>query len=183
MIADDLEQVQITPDLVLRPYRVAYADVVWSAVEASRERLRDWVPDVARLTTASEVAAGLAGLERARLEGRKAVYGLFRASDETFVAECGLYAMDPVRGVGTVGLWVCSGHERRGYGTLILRAMADLARSRFGLAIVEARVHPANVASQSLMARAGFEPVGWVPAWPDSEGDTHQVRVYRYCRG
>ena len=152
---------------------------MWEAIEQSRATLREWVPEVAGLRTQDEVAAGLAGLERAWDQGRKLVYAVSRPHDGWFVGEVGLYALEWGRGAATIGIWLRDAAQGSGYGTRAFGALAGHALEVLGLPALEARIHPANARSRRLAERARFRLVGTSPAIPESEGLVREVLVYR----
>jgi [ribosomal protein S5]-alanine N-acetyltransferase len=66
----------------------------------------------------------------------------------------------PQPGVVGLGYWVVPAARRRGLGTRAVRLAATWALRQPGIARVEAWVEPGNVASQRLLASAGFTREG-----------------------
>jgi len=84
------------------------------------------------------------------------------ARDETLIGGIGLSNIR--RGVSetaSVGYWVGEPFARQGYMTAALPLVVDFAFERLGLHRVEAACLPSNIASRSVLARAGFQQEGY----------------------
>ena len=84
------------------------------------------------------------------------------ARDETLIGGIGLSNIR--RGVSetaSVGYWVGEPFARQGYMTASLPLVVDFAFERLGLHRVEAACLPSNIASRSVLARAGFQQEGY----------------------
>lgn len=66
----------------------------------------------------------------------------------------------PQNGVAGVGYWVVPSQRGHGHAPRAVRLLSQWALSDGGVARVEAWVEPENVASQRVLARAGFEHEG-----------------------
>jgi ribosomal-protein-alanine N-acetyltransferase len=64
-----------------------------------------------------------------------------------------------------VGYWLDRAHTGRGLASAALAAVIEAARDDFGLHRIQAATLLANHASQSVLARAGFERIGVAPAY------------------
>jgi RimJ/RimL family protein N-acetyltransferase len=71
-------------------------------------------------------------------------------------------------GVAELGYRVAEGVAGRGVATATVRDLCALAASRHGVRTIRAATSHANVASQRVLLKAGFLPVG--PADPSSVG-------------
>jgi L-amino acid N-acyltransferase YncA len=127
-------------------------------------RLRPWrEEDVAFVEAAGAetpwerlTLAGALGLQR-RGEGVSLI-----VADAGSDATLGLLFLParPQPGVVGVAYWIAPAARGRGVGTRAVRLAADWALAQPGTARVEAWVSPANVASQRLLAAAGFAREG-----------------------
>lgn len=61
------------------------------------------------------------------------------------------------KGVCETGGWTGAEFCRRGYGVLTRRALAEYALNKLKFRRVIARTHPENMASQGMLAKAGFK--------------------------
>ena len=64
-----------------------------------------------------------------------------------------------------LGYWVASTANGRGYATSAVRATLGLAFGELGLHRVQAATLPDNAASQRVLARNGFERIGYAPRY------------------
>ena len=146
-------------------------------------RLRGWSePDVAfveaaRADTPPErlTLEGALAFARGQAEGVSAVIADV-ASDETL----GLVFMParPQRGVVGVAYWVAPAARGRGVGTRAVRLATDWALAQPGTARVEAWVAPGNLASQRLLAAAGFTREGLLRSFTDFGDRRSDVVVF-----
>jgi [ribosomal protein S5]-alanine N-acetyltransferase len=65
-----------------------------------------------------------------------------------------------VVGSGVLGSGVAPGGGGRGVATATVRELCQLAAARYGLRTLKAAVTHKNVASQKVLTKAGFLPVG-----------------------
>lgn len=89
--------------------------------------------------------------------GRDAYYVLVN-DDGAIVARFNLYGI--AHGVAELGYRVAQRVAGRGVATAAVGQMCELAASEHGLRILRARTTPDNVASQTVLSRTGFSPVG-----------------------
>ena len=64
-----------------------------------------------------------------------------------------------------LGYWVASSANGRGYATSAVGATLDLAFGELGLHRVQAATLPHNAASQRVLAKNGFERIGYAPRY------------------
>lgn len=86
--------------------------------------------------------------------------------DGAVVGRFNLYGIDD--GTATLGYRVAQQAAGRGVATAAVRQLCRLAAERYGLRALRAATSHANVASQRVLAKAGFVPVG--PADPTDLG-------------
>ncbi|MDX2236077.1 MAG: GNAT family protein [Hyphomonadaceae bacterium] len=135
----------------------------WAAVrEESRAFLEPWEPT----WPADELTRGAFRYKVRRYsedirDGRAYPFFVFRTEDDRLVGGATLSRVQ--RGVAltcSLGYWVGVGHLRRGYATEAARALVRFAFEDLDLHRVEAACQPDNIASQRVLAKAGFEPEG-----------------------
>ena len=148
----------VTERLMLRPWTVADAPLLKSAIDENLAHLQAWMPwamdepsplDVIeqRITKfAADFAAGTDG-----------IYAIF-TRDETFaLGGTGLHGR--VEGGLEIGYWIHQAHCGRGYAT---EAAAGLTAAAFGIPAVEQvqiRCDPANALSSAIPRRLGFRHI------------------------
>lgn len=87
-------------------------------------------------------------------------FALVRAEDGRAVGALGFHGTPDEDGRVEIGYNVCAAARGRGYATEALRALARWALARDDVRTVHARAQAANAASQAVLTRAGFDPVG-----------------------
>jgi RimJ/RimL family protein N-acetyltransferase len=80
-----------------------------------------------------------------------------------------LHHLDAERAIVEIGYWVLRQAQRRGYATRIARLLAEQAFA-LGVQRVAAYVNVGNVASERVLARAGFTREGVVRSMPVPSG-------------
>lgn len=139
---------------VVRAYTRVDADEMVSAVTASLEHLRPWMPWIAfEPQSVVQRREFLAGWERDWAERREFNYGVFE--DNRLVASTGLHRRSGP-GVLEIGYWVHVAHTGRGIATLATAIMLDAAFEISAVEAVEVVHDVANTASQRVPERLGF---------------------------
>jgi ribosomal-protein-alanine N-acetyltransferase len=140
------------------------ATALAAAYARNREHLAPWEPvrDDDFFTRAGQEDR-LAHLQR-DVEAGSAVAWLLHHGD----AVVGRVTLSNVTGgvfqSANLGYWVDVDHTGRGLATALVRFAAQQATDR-GLHRLEAGVQRANVASQAVLARCGFELIGTAPSY------------------
>jgi ribosomal-protein-alanine N-acetyltransferase len=102
---------------------------------------------------------------QAMLDEQKAGTGAFHvliADDGSVLGRFNLFFKEP--GTAEVGYRVARHVAGQGVTTATVRELVQLAATRYGLRTLRAATNHTNVASQKVLAKAGFVPVG--PADP-----------------
>ena len=166
---DRLPSDVVTPRLVIRLWRPDDVEALRTAIEASIEHLRPWMPWVS-LEPLSDgvrsqwILAGLAEWE----EGGDAVYGAFHGS--VVVGGCGLHRR---QGPDTlhIGYWIHVDHVRKGYAAELARGLTGAAFGVDGIERVEIHHDKANVASGAIPRSLGFARGPDAPDQRDAPGE------------
>jgi RimJ/RimL family protein N-acetyltransferase len=141
-------------DLELRPFREQDAAALNRAVQESREHLRPWLPWASEppMTDATR-RAWIADRRREAQAGGDETLGLWLG--ERCVGSIGLHdRIGP--GALEIGYWVHVDFTRRGIATEAVRRVCERAFARPSIHHVEIHHDPANEASGSVAAAAGF---------------------------
>jgi ribosomal-protein-alanine N-acetyltransferase len=146
----------------LRPHRASdFAE--WAALrEDSRAFLQPWEPtwpsdDLTRGAYRRRLAAYAQDMER----GVAYPFLVFRRADSVLVG--GITLSNVRRGVaqmGSIGYWVGQPYARQGYTVDAVRTVVRFCFERLRLHRVEAACIPTNLASRSVLGRAGFQNEG-----------------------
>jgi ribosomal-protein-alanine N-acetyltransferase len=161
----------VLPDgYVLRPLAAADSAALAAAAVRNREHLRPWEPSRPEsfFTEAGqrEVVAG-------RL--RQVGLGLYDCwllwQDDEVVGSANLQniVLGAMRGAD-VGYWVDHAHLRRGLAVALLEHLVQRARD-LGLHRLGGSTMVANIPSQGVLRRCGFEEVGRIPAFLYLDGE------------
>ncbi|MBT9447773.1 MAG: GNAT family N-acetyltransferase [Hyphomonadaceae bacterium] len=146
----------------------------WSELrEASRAFLTPWEPtwpddDLSRGSFRYKLRRYA---EDAR-DGRAYAFFIFNAEDNALVGGATLSRVQ--RGVAlscSLGYWVGAPHQRRGYTSAGVRALARYAFDDLALHRVEAACQPDNEPSRSLLKKVGFTEEGFARAYLRINGD------------
>lgn len=149
------------PDVVLETGRLRLrafeaGDVGDVAAACADPLIQRWLPLPSPYTDEDARAWVTEGAHADRLAG----CGIQRAMAPTdggrLVGSVGLVRIDRRHASGEVGYWVAPWARRRGYAVEATRALARWGLGTLGLARVELRAAPENVASQRVALRAGF---------------------------
>jgi RimJ/RimL family protein N-acetyltransferase len=145
-------------DGVIRLRRWREADV--GCVEQASADPR--IPEGTTVPERFTLEAGLAFIRRQWRRARDGEGVSLAIAEVGGDAACGLIWLPhrPQPGVVGLGYWVVPAARGRGVGTRAVRLAATWALEQPGIARVEAWVEPGNVASQRVLAAAGFTREG-----------------------
>ena len=136
--------------LVLHATTAADAEAAYSAVDADRDRLREWLPWVDATDSVAVEREFLVSLEQVAAQGG-GVHLTLR-QDEDFAGLLGL-RLDRLHAGAEVGYWLASAHEGRGVMTRSVAAAIDLAFGPLGLHRVQLRAATGNRRSRAVAER------------------------------
>ncbi|MFN8169194.1 MAG: GNAT family protein [Candidatus Nanopelagicales bacterium] len=150
---------------ITRPLAIDDVAELTALLVAQREFMAPWEPlrddayfthDVQRRLVTESLVAQVDGraLEHVILDG-DAIVGRIRLAGIVR----GAFQSTPM------GYWVAREHNGRGLATAAVAEMLGIAFDELGLHRVQAETLEHNVASQRVLARNGFEPIGLAPAY------------------
>lgn len=170
MLAHPAARVE-TPRLVLRPWREADAPLLREAIDAALPELQRWMPWArAEPVPLPALAERIRGFAASWEEGRDFTYGILAADESRALGGTGIHprdGADPTR--LEIGYWIRTDATGQGLATEAARAMLAEAARLPGVACVEIRCDPLNLASAAVARRAGAVHARTIPA--------HQVTV------
>jgi [ribosomal protein S5]-alanine N-acetyltransferase len=158
--------------IAIRPLAPGDAEAIAALRRDGRDYLAPWEPDRGE---ASYTAAGVREWIDASLERAAAGTGFsYSIVDEDRVVG-GIALNTVVRGPYfrscSFGYWVARSEAGRGVATEAVRLAKAVAFEDLGLLRVQAETLPNNIASQKVLARNGFEPIGLAPAYLKIAGE------------
>ena len=106
----------------------------------------------------------------AEQEAGTCVFHVLVGEDGTVLGRFNLYLVDLEDGTAELGYRVAQQVAGRGVATATVRELCRLAAAQYGLRTIRAATTHDNVASQKVLAKAGFVPVG--PAEPGGRPGT-----------
>jgi RimJ/RimL family protein N-acetyltransferase len=162
--------------VVLRSYRIEDAEVVWEALEESRDSLIRWTPDLGRLRTEDDVRAGLTNLTSVQRE--RMIFAVWDQPTERFLGEVGIYAIDRSQAVGEVGYWLRATARRQGYLSEALDVLLRRVVMTGLMHSVQARIPFENHASRRLVERSGFSIAAQFCSRREWEASTENMLLY-----
>ncbi|CAM5457809.1 GCN5 family N-acetyltransferase [Streptomyces avidinii] len=163
----------------MREIRVADAAGLAEVLERNRAYMAPYEPDrTAAFYTEAGQRAKIEELLAEREGGRARPYVL--VADGAPVGAINLVSI--VRGAlcsGAIGYWTDEAWTGKGLATAALREVCRIARDEVGLHRVEAGTRVGNLASQRVLAKAGFEQYGLAPGYLHVGGAWHDHRLFQ----
>ncbi|MDR6989905.1 ribosomal-protein-alanine N-acetyltransferase [Paenarthrobacter nitroguajacolicus] len=157
--------------LVLRPLELSDAEDVAAAYLRNRGHLAPWEP--ARSDEFFTVA-GQEAVIRAKL-------GQYAAGSEVpwvITGSRGIYGMMTLTGIvrgpflnANLGYWIDVDCTGRGAASGAVAAVVDMATNELGLHRIQAATLLHNAPSQAVLARCGFERIGFAPTYLQIAGE------------
>ena len=154
----------------LRPLSADDSPALAAAAARNREHLRPWEPSRPE-SFFTEVGQRevVAGRLRQVEHGLYDCWLLWHGDDVVGSANLQNIVLGAMRGAD-VGYWVDHDHLRRGLAVALLRHLVQRAHD-LGLHRLGGSTMVANVPSQGVLRRCGFEEVGRIPAFLYLDGD------------
>ena len=143
--------------LVLHPTTVADAAEAFAAVDADRDRLREWLPWIDATDSLDVEHEFLTGLEAANASGT-GLHATMR-QDTRFAGLLGL-RIDGLNGSGEIGYWLAADAVGRGIATRAVAAAIDLAFDPLGLHRLQLLAATGNHRSRAVAQRLGLTHEG-----------------------
>ncbi|MFS4096840.1 GNAT family N-acetyltransferase [Streptomyces sp. AF1A] len=175
-----IESGDIADDVTLRLLTRADAGALSAAYTENRAHLRPWEPRRPEsFFTVDGQRERVEGLLRQFAAG-SAVPLVFQAADGRIVGAITLTGIS--RGPfcsAHVGYWVAADQQNRGLAGAAVRRVCEIARDVVGLHRIEASTLLGNHASQRVLARCGFEPIGMAPKYLHIDGEWRDCRLFQ----
>lgn len=171
--------VPLSDDVLLRDVTLDDAAALADAYTRNREHLAPWEPARPDDFFTEVAQKRVVDLQLAQAAAGRGVF-LVLASGTDIVGRLNL--ADVVRGAfqnGNIGYWVDASLAGRGLMTRAVQALVDHARHGLRLHRLQAATLPHNKASQTVLARAGFERFGYAPRYLHIDGEWRDHVLYQ----
>jgi ribosomal-protein-serine acetyltransferase len=149
----DLFPLDLGDGLVLHSTTAGDAEEIYLAVDADRDRLREWLPWVDATSSLAVQREFLTSIEVANAAG-SGVHVTLR-QDAAFAGLMGL-RINGMHGSADIGYWAAAAYAGRGLVTRSAAALVDLAFGVLGLHRVELRAATGNPRSRAVAERLGL---------------------------
>ncbi|WP_188197118.1 GNAT family N-acetyltransferase [Nonomuraea sp. SYSU D8015] len=174
-----IQAVPLTDDVILRPATERDAEALLRAYTRNRDHLRRWEPRrPEEFFTLAGQAHRLKDLLEQRAEGRAMPWVL--ADGDEIVGRMTLNSI--IRGPflsADLGYWIDARYTGRGLATTAVLEVCRMADHDLGLHRVAAGTLVDNVASQSVLLKTGFEPIGLAPRYLEIDGRWQDHRLFQ----
>ena len=144
------------PRVLLRPYCPDDAEHVFSAMDESRDHLRQWVAWIDHNRTVDEVRDYCIRCEANWLLRNDLTVGIFDAVSGRYLGGAGLHDPHWELRAFEIGYWLRVTAVGHGYATESTRLLANFALCELGARRVALRCDARNDASRRVAERAGF---------------------------
>ncbi|MCS0601638.1 GNAT family N-acetyltransferase [Streptomyces sp. LP11] len=175
-----IEPEELADGVTLRSLARGDADALCAAYVENRRHLEPWDPvrPEAFFTPAGQ-AERVHGLLRQSADG-SALPMVLVSADGRIAGTSTLTGI--VRGPfrsGSLGYWIAADQQNRGLASAAVRRMCALARDTLDLHRIEASTLLGNTASQRVLAKCGFTPIGQAPDYLHINGAWRDCRLFQ----
>jgi RimJ/RimL family protein N-acetyltransferase len=163
--------------VTLRRYRLTDHDLLKTAIAASLEELRDWMPWAQEPPTDASVSSFLEPAAEQFGGDAAANYAITLRGGGEFVGGCGLM---PRIGPGAleIGYWVHSGYHRRGIATESARLLTNVGLAAPEVRRVEIHCEQGNAASAGVARGLGYRLDRVTDGPVDPAGKTGRLMIW-----
>ena len=173
------EAIAIAPDVLMRPATLDDAGTLCQAYLHSREYLRPWEPRRSEVFfTPAGQHTRLRDLLAQRQAGQTMPWLLAGSAEIVGAVTLSNIAMGPFRSAH-LGYWIGVDHAGRGLATAAVTHACRLADELIGLHRVEAGTVLDNKASQQVLAKCGFDPIGTAPNYLHIDGTWRDHHLFQ----
>ncbi len=154
----------ITPRLVVRCWKPDDAPKLQAAIDASLKELRAFMPWAMAEPEAVEAKTIRLRQFRGAFDlGQDFIYGIFDGEEREVLGGTGLHTRQGPF-VREIGYWIATAHTKKGYATEAASALLQVAFRVDGVARVEIRCEPDNLASTAVAKKVGMKLEGTLRA-------------------
>ncbi|WP_164671029.1 GNAT family N-acetyltransferase [Virgibacillus doumboii] len=130
--------------------------LVYEAIEASKQELKKWLPFAQRDQSADEVEANVREAHAAFLKREDLRMHIFHRDTGTFIGATGLHRIDWEVPKFEIGYWIDTRETGNGYITEAVEGLVDFALKELGANRVEIQCDVKNLKSRAIPERLGL---------------------------
>ena len=142
--------------VLLRPYRLEDASVVFAAAMESVDTVGRWMPWCHAGHTEAESIAWIEKCHAMWQSGEAYEFAMFDSTDE-YVGGAGLNQFHRLHNLANLGYWVRQSRQRRGLATAAVRILAKFGFETLRLTRIEIVAASENSPSRRVAERAGAQ--------------------------
>lgn len=161
----------VTRDVLMRPLEEADSGGLYRACLRNRDHLRPWEPRRGEeFFTEQGQADRVRGQLKERDAGRLFPWVLTAGQEVVGAVTLSDVALGPFRSAH-LGYWIDAEWSGRGLATEAVRTVCQVAEEQLDLHRIEAGTVLANLASQRVLAKCGFDVIGTAPQYLHIDGE------------
>jgi RimJ/RimL family protein N-acetyltransferase len=164
--------------ILIRPYRSADLEPLFTAIRESIDELSPWLPWCHANYAIEETREFLALADQWWQEQTQYIFGIFDAASGEFLGGTGLNQVDRLHQVGNLGYWVRGGVGGRGVATRAGRLVARFGFAEARLNRIEILAAVGNRASQRVAEKLGAQREGLLRRRLLLQGQSHDAVIY-----
>jgi ribosomal-protein-serine acetyltransferase len=171
------ERIEAGP-VIIRRVRAADAAAIATAVSASLEYLRPWMPwATPEAADRANQLARVAEADHNWEAGLGYVYSVLTADTGTLVGEIALHRR-PADGSVEMGYWIAATQAGQGYGTSAGKALTAIALALPEVDRVEIHCDAANEPSAAIARKLGYRLDRIEERHPETPGETGRLMIW-----
>jgi RimJ/RimL family protein N-acetyltransferase len=155
-ILKDFPQEFFTERLCIRMPQPGDGEVVFQAIQASRDELRKWLPFAQKDQTLEEVEVNIREAHINFLKRKDLRLLIFHRETDKFIGSSGLHEIDWEVPKFEIGYWIDSRESGNGYITEAVQGITDFAFIELGAKRIEIQCDTKNAKSRAVPERLGF---------------------------
>ena len=149
--------------LFIRMPKPGDGQMVYEAIEASREELQVWLPFARQKQGLEETEANVREAHAEFLMRKDLRLHIFNKETEEFIGSSGLHRINWNVPKFEIGYWIDTRYSGRGYMTEAVEAISNFAFDRLNARRVEIRCDEKNSKSRAIPEKLGFHLDGTLP--------------------
>jgi ribosomal-protein-serine acetyltransferase len=142
--------------ILVRPYRESDAQDLFDAVAESREHLRPWLPFADRHQAVEETREWINSTRAQWIMRENLNMSIWEKASGRFLGGIGLHPRDWEIGSFSIGYWLRTSAEGRGYVTAAVQLLVEYAFTSLHAQRLEIRCNERNERSAAVARRLGF---------------------------
>jgi len=142
--------------IYLRPCRRGDGQAVNTAIRASQQELKQWLPFAKTVATIEETEENLIQSQADFILRKDLRFLIFRKKDDVFIGSTGLHRINWDIPKFEIGYWIDTQYSKQGYITESTKALTDFAFTQLGAKRIEIRCDSKNSESRRIPEKLGF---------------------------